>query len=189
MSQSAGKVTLAIILSFSCLFLAGELLADDIKLTSLKYKISNQVLMATATAEFNFNKDVLAAVQSGIPLYFELHIRVVQPRRYIWNEERHRVKYTFSIRRHALSNRFIITNLVTGQRGVYRSIELAIDNLSHLDYLAVLDTKELVKASNLLMEMKFKLDIKSLPAPMIPMAYVSRSWHMSSKWLRKNLDL
>jgi hypothetical protein len=189
MSRLVGKPALAIILSFFCLFLTGKLLADDIKLTNINYKINNKVLMATAKAEFSFDEDVLAALESGITLYFELHIRVVQQRKYLWNAEHHRVKYAFSVRSHALSNQFITTNLVTGQQGVYRSIQLAIDNLGHLGYLAVVDINALTTTSNLLMEMKLALDIESLPAPMIPMAYISRSWHMSSKRLRKSLDL
>ena len=189
MSRSASKVIIASTLYFCCFFLTGTLLADGIKLTELEYKVSNKVLMAAAKAELNFNSDMLAAVQSGIALYFDLHIKVVQPRPYIWNKERHRVKYTFSFRKHALSNQFVITNLVTGQRGVYRTIELAIDNLGEVDYLAVLDVKELSNTSDLFMELLFELDIESLPAPMIPMAYISRSWHISSKWLRKNLNL
>ena len=189
MARSASKLTIASTLCFCCFFLTGKLFAEGIKLTELDYKVSNKVLMAAAKAELKFNSDVLAAVQSGIPLYFDLHIKVMQPRLYIWNKERYRVKYTFSFRKHALSNQFVITNLVTGRRGVYRTIELAIDNLGEVDYLAVLDVKELSKTSVLFMEMLFELDIESLPAPMIPMAYISRSWHISSSWLRKNLDL
>ena len=189
MSRSASKLTFASTLCFCCLFLTGKLFADGIELTELEYKVSNKVLLAAAKAELKFNSDVLAAVQSGIPLYFDLHIKVMQPRPYIWNKELYRGKYTFSFRKHALSNQFVITNLVTGQRGVYRTIELAIDNLGEVDYLAVLDVKDLSKTSDLFMEMLFELDIASLPAPMIPMAYISRSWHISSSWLRKKLNL
>ena len=189
MSRTANKITSTIALCFCCFFLAGKLLADDIKLTALEYKVSNKVLMARATAELSFNSDTLAAVQSGIPLHFDLHIKIQHSRRYIWDKEIHRVKYTFIIRKHALSNQFILSNLVTGQRGLYRTIELAIDNLGKIDYLAVLDVEELPKTSDLFVEMLLELDIESLPAPMIPMAYISRSWHISSKWLRKRLDL
>ena len=79
--------------------------------------------------------DAIDALRSGIPLLFELDIRISRPRRLLWDPVLFATRWRYSLQRHALSDQYILTNLITGDRRIHTSLERAIDEA--LDLLRV----------------------------------------------------
>jgi hypothetical protein len=161
----------------------GALAVRDIVIDNAAVLIDNDIIMLNLDATFEFSADALAALESGIELFFDLDIRIVRARRLLWNAREFETSRRFSLERHALSNQFILTDLVTDERRVHGSLDHAIADLGRIRRLPVVETTRLPALDSSIIGVRFRLDIDALPAPMIPLAYVSPGWHMSSGWV------
>ena len=85
---------LSISISSVALFSHSAMAAPDIKILSVESQLSNNILSITADAEVGLAKDPTEALQSGVPLFFDLHIEILQNRKYIWDRDLFKTKYT-----------------------------------------------------------------------------------------------
>jgi len=171
---------LAIIVLCTCWL--GEPHASDISVQAARTELVNDMLLISADASFNFSKDALDALNSGIPIFIDLDVRITRPRKFLWDREELHTHRKYLIERHALSEQFIVSETFTGDRGLHRSLELAIEDLGTIRALPLAEAKEIDQTSAYDVSLRLRLDIESLPAPLIPIAYISPSWHMSSGW-------
>ncbi len=162
----------------------GSVHASDITVRDAQTEVVNDMFFVNADASFNFSEDALDALNSGIPIYIELDVRITRPRKYLWDPKLISTHRKYSIERHALSEQFILSDLITGDRSLHGSLELAIDDLGTIRELPVAEASELDQESAYDVSLRLRLDIESLPAPLIPLAYISPGWHMSSGWYR-----
>jgi len=161
----------------------------DIEISRAESQLSNDILTISADAKINLSKDPTEALQSGVPLFFDLNIEIRQKRNYIWDQELFKTKYTYLLQRHTLSKKYIVKNLITDTQEVHGSVTAAIQSLGKIRKLAVVDVKELINKKNLALVFELKLKINALPAPMMPLAYISPQWHISSKKYKWDIDL
>ena len=159
-------------------------LAGDILIESAQTRIENGVLLLDAASRFEFSDDAIDALNSGIGLVIELDLKIMRPRKYFWDRKVLKVHRTFKIERHALSKKFVVSDRVTGERHAHSELELAIAELQDIKDLALFNTRADDFCDKCDAAFRLRLDLESLPAPMIPLAYVSPSWHMSSGWYR-----
>lgn len=159
-------------------------LAGDIRIESAQTRIVDDVLLLDAASRFEFSDDAIDALNSGIGLVIELDLKITQPRKYFWDRKILKVHRAYKIERHALSKKFVVTDRVTGERHAHSELELAIAELQDIKDLVLFNTTEDDFREQCDAALRLRLDLESLPAPMIPLAYVSPSWHMSSGWYR-----
>ena len=163
--------------------------ASDITVADAHTYVANDMLMVDADAAFDFSEDAIDAVNSGIPLTIELDVRISRPRKYWLDAEVYSTKRTFTIEHHALTEQFVLTDQVTGERRIQSSLERAVADLGRIRKLPVVEVSELNDAASCEVSLRLRLDIESLPGPLIPLAYVSPGWHMSSGWHRWQTNL
>ena len=158
--------------------------ARDITVESAHDKIVNDMFLIDIDAKFAFSDDAIKAINSGIPLTIALDVKVLWPRKYLWDVELVSTHRDLTIERHALSQQFVLSDRVTGERRVYGSLALAIADLGHIRDLPVVEIAELAQTKTCDVSVRLRLDLQSLPGPLIPIAYISPGWHMSSGWYR-----
>lgn len=158
--------------------------ASDIAVQKAQIELANDMLLISADVSFNFSEDALDALHSGIPIFMDLDVRITRPRKFLWDREELHTHRKYLIERHALSEQFIVSETFTGERGLHRSLKLAIEDLGTIRSLPLAEAKEVDQTSPYDVSLRLRLDIESLPAPLIPIAYISPSWHMSSGWYR-----
>jgi hypothetical protein len=158
--------------------------AGSITLTAANEHITNDMVMIDADADFHFSEDAIKAINSGVPITIEFDVHVTRPRKYLWDTELLTAHREFIIERHALSKQYIIADQITGDRRIHGSLELAIDDLGRLRNLPIAEARQLAGEQDVEMAIRLRLAIRSLPGPLIPVAYISPGWHMSSGWFR-----
>ncbi len=158
--------------------------AGSITLTAANEHLTNDMVMIDADADFQFSDDAIKAINSGVPITIEFDIRASRPRKLLWDTEILSAHREFVIERHALSKQYIIADQITGARRVHGSLELAIDDLGRIRDLPIAEARQLDGDQDLEVAMRLRLAIRSLPGPLIPIAYISPGWHMSSGWFR-----
>lgn len=158
--------------------------AGNITLTAANEHLTNDMVMIDADADFQFSEDAIKAINSGVPITIELDIHVTRPRRLLWDAELISAHREYVIERHALSKQYIIADQITGDRRIHGSLDLAIDDLGRIRDLPIAEARQLGEEQTLEVAMRVRLAIRSLPGPLIPVAYISPGWHMSSGWFR-----
>lgn len=158
--------------------------AGDIEIARASALVRNDIVLVDADVAFAFSDDALAALNSGIPLIIELELNVDRPRRYLWDPELIAVRREYTIEHHPLSKQFVITDSVTGDRRGFATLDQALAHLGQVRDLAVTEVAGLGDAAALEFALRLRLRLDALPAPMIPLAYLSPSWRMSSGWYR-----
>ena len=158
--------------------------ASSITVTAANEHITNDMVMIDADADFQFAEDAIKAINSGVPITIEFDIRISRPRKLLWDAEILNAHREFTIERHALSKQYVLADRVTGARRIHGSLQLAIDDLGRLRNVPIAEVGQLAGAQELEVAMRLRLVIRALPGPLIPVAYISPGWHMSSGWFR-----
>ena len=92
--------------------------------------------------------------------------------------QRYRLEY------HALSGQYLLVNLNSSTRQSYPTLGMATDRIARIRDFPLLDRSLLQTKQLYYGELRIKLDIESLPAPLRPLAYISSDWWLSSEWYR-----
>lgn len=138
-------------------------------------------------ADYHFSSAAKQAIQSSIPLYWNLKIQL-KKERYLQDKTVLSVTYRYRIRYHALLNSYSVKNETTNSIKKYASLMAALDSLSRLRDLQIVAVSALDKNKHYSVAVKLELDKESLPPPLRPVAYLSSEWDLSSDWTLWLLD-
>lgn len=156
--------------------------ADDIAVTHVSGHVERDLYFVDASVRIELSPDARDALESGVPLQFAFDFEVHRPRRFMWNRRLLVLRRPSRLERHALANKYVVTDLVTHQRRVHTSIDDALDSLGQLTEVTLGKSSELLAEPALRGRMRAQLDIEALPAPLRPIAYLSPSWRLKSRW-------
>ena len=156
--------------------------AGSIAIDSAESEVVNEMYVVNADVAFAFSDDAIEAIKSGIALYIDVDFRISRVRRYLWDPDILTLSRRYQIERHALTDRYVITDLVTDDRRTHDSLEAAVHDLGRIRGIPLAEAALLDDTSEYRVELRARLDLESLPAPLRPLAYISPSWRMSSGW-------
>jgi len=165
-----------------------ESCADEISVVQVSGHAAGEFYFVDATVQIELSADARNAVESGVPLQFVFDFEVHRPRRFMWDRKLLVLRRSGRLERHALANKFVVTDLVTHQRAVHTSIEDAMAALGELNDITLGKAKDLLGQTGLQGRLRAQLDIEALPAPLRPIAYLSPSWHLKSAWQEWSLS-
>jgi hypothetical protein len=97
------------------------------------------VLLLNATLDLALSRSALRAIGDGVPVVLELDVAVERKRSYLPDEEVAFIVQRWQIQFHALSERFLVTNLNTGQQVSHSTLPAALAALADVRGLPVLD--------------------------------------------------
>ena len=161
--------------------------AGSVTVTSAEANIVNEMVVIDAHVNYEFSDDALGALRSGIALFIDVDFRIKRQRRFIWDRKVLNLSRRYRIERHALTDRYVITDLVTSDRRIYDSLNAAIADLGHIQKIPVSENSDFDLSMEYKIGLRARLDLESLPAPIRPIAYISPSWRMSSGWYQWTL--
>lgn len=103
------------------------------------------VYQLNATVDLSLSRSAMQAVREGVPVSLELNISVQRRRAWLPDAEVAFLVQRWQIQYHALSERFLVNNLNSGQQTSYSSLGAALAALSHVRGLPVIDEALLEK--------------------------------------------
>lgn len=160
---------------------AGDIVVEEAELVEI-----DQLPVVRSHMQFMFSEAAIEALQSGVAIFLEFSLKVKSQRKYLWDKSIVRLSKRLKLERHALTDRYIITDLLDQQRRIFDSLETAFEGINEMSDIPVSSLSE-IKQDEYTLAIRAKLDIEALPAPLRPVAYVSPSWRMSSGWYEWNL--
>jgi hypothetical protein len=158
---------------------AGEFNAK-VKNAEITLKGGNFVLSADIV--YQLSDKAKDALQNGVPLYWNIHIKMLQHRDMLWNKTLADLVIRYRIQYHALLNMYRVRNEGNGEVYNFSTLSAALDLMSAVRDFRVLEKAKLDPEKQYLCAVKVSFDREALPLPLRPIAYVDPQWYLSSEW-------
>ncbi len=139
-------------------------------------------LTVSADIRYGLSQAASEALNNGVPLFWEVSIKVLRPRPWLWDQVLSVTLLRYRLEYHALLNVYRVTLEHQGQAYNVPSLAAALAVMSSLRGLQVLDKKALASEQHLVVKAQVVFDRSSLPMPLRPFAYFNREWDLSSEW-------
>ncbi len=158
-----------------------------VTITHLDSELIDGVYYMNTDLELVLSKEMLEALQRGVPLVYLLTVRVLKPRfggfstqnidKHVYSvEERYELRY------HALSRQYLVTDLRNTKQTSFYTLRSALEYLGTIRDLPLLKKSIMDIDKRLYAQVKVKLDIERLPVPLKVRAYVKKSWRVKTRW-------
>jgi hypothetical protein len=129
------------------------------------------------------------ALRSGVTLTIELQIEVERLRRFpLPDKGIASLLQRYALTYHALSDRYIVENLNSGEQATYGTLEAAEAALGEVHDLPVIDVALIEPGVHHQISLRSVLDMKKLPVPLRLFAFLFDDWRVTSQWYRWRFD-
>lgn len=177
--QGGRGMLLALCLGFLS---SGQVLAESFDISRLSTRLDNGVYLLDADVDIELTAEPLEALESGVPLTLLFEFDVERKRRWWLDADVATLEQRYLLQFHALSHRYMLTNLNSGAIDTYPSLTMALFSLGNLRDFPLLDEELIETGERYEVEMRVELDIEALPSPLRPVAYLTPSWRLKSDW-------
>lgn len=138
--------------------------------------------LLNAQIDYAFSREVLQALENGVPLTLVLDIRVQRLHKWWANETRETQQLRHQLTYHAFSGQYLLRNLNSSELQIYPSLHAVLGDLGQLTDLPLPETAKINNTSKYRILLRTYLDVEALPTPLRPVAYVSPAWRLDSGW-------
>ena len=166
------------------LLLAFTAYADDAATEVIDAEITlhNDHYVVSADIVYQLSKRATAALQSGVPLFWSIQIKLLQPRHLLWDKTLFTTEIHYRLQYHALLNSYRVTNESSHETFNFSTLYAALDLMSAIHDVPLIEKSKLSLKEDYLCALKVKFDGDLLPLPLRPLAYIDKQWFLSSHW-------
>lgn len=140
-----------------------------------------------ADIAFAFDDELLVALQHGVRLDIDVLVEVKRRRKWLWDAAVSSHRIGFTLQHHPLTGAYVVTQPVSGTRHEYPDAHAALRALGAIRNYHLLNAALLDDAQAYDGYLMARLNIDTLPAPLQPVAYVSKKWRAESAWFKWEL--
>jgi len=145
------------------------------------YPLQNSIVI-DADLRLDFSKEVIDALENGIPLTIAVDVQVFRQRHWWFNVLIKESRQLFELRYHPLTDVHEVTNVATNERYSFSSRQDAMAVLGTIRGAYLLEHQVLNKNKAYFIQIRTLLDISYLPAALRQVAALSSSWRLESSW-------
>jgi len=158
--------------------------ADDLATEVIDAEITLQKdhYVLAADIAYQLSKKATIALQSGVPLYWSLQIKLLQHRPYLWNKTLLKTDIHYRLQYQALLNVYRVQNLSNGETYNFSTLYAALDLMSEIQDFPLIEKSKISPEEDYLCALKVKFDRGLLPVPLRSIAYIDKQWYLSSDW-------
>lgn len=143
---------------------------------------TERVYQLNATLDLALSKNAVQAVREGVPVVIELDLSVVRKRRVLPDVEVASLAQRWQIHYHALSERYVVNNLNSGQQTSYSTLGAALAALSDVRALPAIDEALIERGQRYEASVKATASIEGgLPAA-LKFIFFWMDWKRSTDW-------
>lgn len=158
-----------------------------LKVYSASTHMRGDIYFMDAQLGYDLSQAALDALDSGVPLTFELEVEIYTPRKWLWNKSVLRFSHRYQVVYHALSQQYIVTNINSGIQNSYSRRNTALLSMGRINDAPLVEKKALPETDAVMVRLRVSLQIEALPAPMRPWAYINSDWLLASEWFKWEL--
>lgn len=129
------------------------------------------------------------ALEGGLTMRLDYEIAISRIRNYLPDDGIATLVQSYELNYHALSQRYLLRNLNTSEQFDFGSLEAALDKLSVIRNLPVIDSNLLPTRENYDVRVRAVLDMGGTPAALKWLLFWTEDWGASSRWYSWTLRL
>lgn len=150
--------------------------------------VNSGVVYLDARLQLVLSDDALAALENGVPLTIELMLEVVRERRFLPDAADAELTLRYELEYRPLSQRYIVSNLNSGDQDSFATLYSALNNLGRIQGLPVLDVSILDSDADYRMRLQALLSTQQYPAPLRLLFFWRDDWQLTSEWYEWSLE-
>ncbi len=162
--------------------------AGEIKVTHVSSELMENYYYLNAQIDFDFNDDVLGALNHGVELNIDIIIEVKIKRRWLWDKLYKQDVIQFKLNYHPLSSLYVVTRLDNSERRQFNSLNDALQHLGGVNRYFLLNNDNVKAGHRLTGLLKAKLNVDDLPTALKPITFISSQWQLDSQWYQWNIN-
>jgi hypothetical protein len=151
---------------------------------SASLELRNDVYFLNAWIEFRLSAEARQALESGLALTIRVEVELLNRRRFWIDTEETGILQQYRLQYHALTERYIVGNVNSGDETSFATLFAALNFLGRLDGLPFIDSTLLDPERRYDIRLRAVLDTEQLPGPLRLLAFWRRDWSLGSEWYR-----
>ena len=156
--------------------------ADALTLDGVDVALEDGVYTLDARLDLQLPEPARKAIESGLTLRLDYEIVVDRVRRYMVNAEVAALVQRYEVSYHALSQRWLVRNLNTGEQQDFGSLDAALTRVGDVRGLPILDAALLEPGLVYLGRIRAVLDLSTAPAAFGWLLFWADDWSDESDW-------
>jgi hypothetical protein len=157
-------------------------LAEGVQIRSAYVEPAAGVLLLNARVEFDLPAGARQAIEDGVEMTMEFDIRIKRARRLLPDETVAELQQRYELLYHAVSSRYVLRNLNSGEQESYPTLDAALEPLRQIRGLPILD-EALVRAEGRYeISVRSSLDVRTMPDALRFVLFWADDWRQTSDW-------
>ena len=140
------------------------------------------VYFLNAKVEYHLSEDAKEALHNGVALTMEMQMEVLRPRRFWLDREVFGLTQRYELTFQALSQRYLVQNLNSGDLASFSTLSSATDSLGTVRHLPFLDETLLSSDKRYDVRLRAVLDTRELAGPLRLLTFFWDNWRHTSEW-------
>jgi len=151
---------------------------------SANLELDGGVYYLNASIEYRLSTEARDALQSGVPLRLRLDLQLFANRRFWFDADEAELRQMFQLEYHAVSERYIVANLNSGDQASFGSLFSALSYVGYVQHLPVIDAALVERGREYDIRVRAALDVEKLPGPLRLLAFWRRDYSLASDWYK-----
>lgn len=167
-----------------CLLLAGGWAlaqSEAFRVETLSGVVEGELLYAEARIHYALTPTVEQALENGVALVISQNLRLEKPRWWWRNARLADLTRSYRLQYHAISRRYVMTWLASGESRSFRSLDALLLELGRIDAWPVARIARLTTDSDYQLRLQSRLETDSLPRLLRTVALTDPDWQLESQ--------
>jgi len=153
-----------------------------IEVRSAYIEPAERIYELNATLNFDLPEGAREAIRQGVPLSLHMEIVVRRQRSYWLDETVATLDQSYELAYRALSERYLVRNLNSGEQASYATLDAALDALRVVSSLPLLDQALVSPTRRHEISVRANLDVRTMPDALRFVLFWSDDWRQRSEW-------
>lgn len=140
------------------------------------------VYLLNAKLHFVLPEGARHAIQDGVALTLHAEFELQRARRWWLDDTIATLEQNYEVVYHALSENYLLRNLNSGEQTAYPTLDSAVEALSGLHDLPVLDQSLLEAKQEYEVRLRATLDVRTLPETLRVVLFWTDNWRQRTEW-------
>jgi len=163
--------------------IAAPAFADTrLEVTSASVALDEGVFELDARLDLAIPEAGRRAIDAGLTLELDYHIEIARVRRYLPDADVASLQQSYELSFHALSQRYLLRNLNTGEQQDFGTLQAAFDRLAEVRGLPLLDSSLLEPGSTYEFRVRAELNLRTAPDTLGWLLFWTDDWSATSEW-------
>ena len=145
-------------------------------------ELRSGVYYLDAWIEYRLSTEAREALEAGVALTLDTEVEFLRRRRFWFDPQEAVLLQSYGLQYNALSERYIVANLNTGEQSSFATLFSALNSLGRITQLPLIDATLLEPEEVYDIRIRAILSTEDIPGPLRLLAFWRRDWSLESEW-------